>query len=300
MTEAKKIGNLLAVVSGFVSLGAALILGWNRLITLTDLGIAAGMYLPTAIGVTVGFHRLLAHRAFQTYRPIKYLLAILGSMAVQGPVVEWVSDHRKHHAYADREGDPHSPHVGYGGGWQGAFRGFWHAHIGWVLRTQGEAEPSIYSRDLLLDHGIVFIDRFVGVFIIFTFLLPFVLGIAFTGKLHGGLTALFWGGFVRVFLMHHSAFSVNSICHFFGARRFEVNDRSGNVLWLSLLSLGESWHHNHHAFPSSAFHGLRWWEFDLSGLFIRVLRSVGLAWNVVEVPVEIQAQREIATAHARW
>jgi stearoyl-CoA desaturase (delta-9 desaturase) len=282
--------NLFVVAAGILTLSTAVLLASKRMVTSTDLWILVGMYVPMALGVTVGYHRLLTHRAFQTYQPIKYLFAVLGSMAVQGPVLEWASEHRKHHMYSDREGDPHSPHVGHGRGWRGALRGLWHAHVGWVLHNQ-EAPPSIYSPDLLMDRGIVLIDRFVGVFVVLTFLIPFGLGLGFTGKIQGGLTALFWGGFVRVFLMHHFTFSVNSICHYVGTRRFDVMDRSGNVFWLSFISFGESWHNNHHAFPTSAFHGLRWWEFDVAGSVVRVMRALSIAWNVVEVPLEVQKRR---------
>src|SRR6476646_1954559 len=155
MTLTKRLGNLTAVVAGFVTFGAAVVLLWNRWVTTTDLLILAGMYVPTALGITAGYHRMLAHRAFETYRPVKYLLTILGTMALQGPVLEWVSDHRKHHAFADREGDPHSPHVPR----RSTLGGFWHSHVGWVFRTQGDADRSFYSRDLLEDRGIILIDR---------------------------------------------------------------------------------------------------------------------------------------------
>jgi len=292
MTRSKQLENLVAVAGGFGVLGMAMILLWHRMCAAENLMILGGMYVPTVLGVSVGYHRLLAHRAFETSRPIKYLFAILGSMAVQGPVLEWVSDHRKHHAYADREGDPHSPHVGYSGGWWGALRGLWHAHVGWVFRTQGEADREVYSRDLLQDPGIVLINRGVGVFVLLTFIIPFVLGYTLTATLYGGWTALFWGGFVRVFLLHHTSFSINSLCHYFGSRRFRIEDLSGNVLWLSLLSFGESWHHNHHAFPRSAFHGLRWWELDISGLVIRAMQWLGLVWDVVEIPRAVQQRKE--------
>jgi stearoyl-CoA desaturase (delta-9 desaturase) len=254
-----------------------------------DLLILTAMYIPTALGITAGYHRMLAHRAFETYRPVKYLLTVLGTMAVQGPVLEWVSDHRKHHAYADREGDPHSPYVGY----RGALRGFWHSHVGWVFRTQGEADPDFYSRDLLDDRGIVLIDKATGLFVLLSFAIPFAIGYS-TGSLRAGLMGLFWGGFARIALTHHFSFSVNSICHMFGSRPFKISDNSGNVFWLAVPTLGESWHHNHHAFPASAFHGLTWWQMDVSAWVIRLLRAVGLAWNVVEVSPEQQKRRAVS------
>jgi stearoyl-CoA desaturase (delta-9 desaturase) len=291
MTGKKRLANLIAVITGFAAFGASVVLLWNRWVTPRDLLILLGMYFPTALGITAGYHRLFAHRGFETYRPIKYLFAILGTMAVQGPVLEWVSDHRKHHAFADREGDPHSPYVPK----RSPLAGFWHSHVGWVFRTQGEADRRFYSRDLLEDSGIVWIDKATGPLILLSFLIPFAIGYA-TGSLRAGLMGLFWGGFVRVALMHHFSFSVNSICHMFGRRPFNITDNSGNVFWLAVPTLGESWHHNHHAFPASAFHGLEWWQLDVSALVIRLLRSLGLAWNVVEVSAEQQKRRAVAVS----
>jgi stearoyl-CoA desaturase (Delta-9 desaturase) len=198
-------------------------------------------------------------------------------MALQGSVIDWVADHRKHHAHSDRPGDPHSPHLD-----DGVLRSLWHAHVGWLFRNQGRAEHARYAPDLLEDRGMRAIDRLFVVFVGLSFAIPFAIG---------GLSGLLWGGFVRIFLFHHATFSINSVCHFFGRRRFGVDDRSGNVAWLAPFSLGESWHHNHHAFPRSAAHGLRWWELDLSGLLIRGLRRLGLAWNVVLISPERQRQR---------
>ena len=246
-----------------------------------------GVYLATAFGITIGFHRLLTHRAFETYRPIKYLFAILGSMAVQGPVIGWVADHRKHHAHTDEEGDPHSPHVGEGSG----LRGLYHAHVGWLFEENGLADAKRYAPDLLEDPGMRFISRHFLWWVMLGLAIPFGLGYAIGGTLTAALLALFWGGFVRVFFVHHITWSINSICHFFGSRRFETDDRSTNVAWLAVPSLGEAWHHNHHAFPRAAVQGMRWWEVDISGLTIRAMEKVGLAWNVVIISPERQQQR---------
>jgi len=294
----KRVGNLLAVLTGFVAFGVSVVLLWNRLVSWTDLAILSVMYLPAAFGVTVGYHRLFAHRAFETHRPIRLLFAVLGSMAVQGPLLEWVSDHRCHHAHADLEGDPHSPHVGHGGGVTGALKGLWHAHVGWVFRTQGQSDPARYAPDLLQDRGLVAIDRYAGVFVGLTLAIPFGLGYVLTGTTRGAWTALLWGGLVRTFFIHHAAFSVNSICHFFGVRRFDVPDCSRNVSWLALPTLGESWHNNHHAFQRSAAHGLRRWEMDPSAWLIGLLERLGLAWNVVRVPMAQQEPRLLATPRA--
>ncbi|MBA3305295.1 MAG: fatty acid desaturase [Thermoleophilaceae bacterium] len=295
MTRLERNANIAAVIVPFAAFLAALPLLWNSLVGWTDLAILVGVYLSTAFGITIGYHRLLTHRAFETYRPLKYLLAIFGSMAVQGPVIGWVADHRKHHAHTDEEGDPHSPHVGHGSG----LKGLYHAHMGWLFDTHGMAEARRYARDLREDPGMRFINRHFLVWVALGLAIPFALGLGITGELTGGLTALFWAGLVRIFFVHHITWSINSICHFVGQRRFDTDDRSTNVFWLALPSLGEAWHHNHHAFPRAATHGLRWWEIDISGLVIRALRRVGLAWNVVRITPERQQQRLAAPQQQR-
>jgi stearoyl-CoA desaturase (Delta-9 desaturase) len=288
MTRAHRNVNIGAVIVPFVAFVAAIPLLWNELVGWTDLAIFAVMYLLTAVGVTVGFHRMLTHRAFETYRPLKYVFAVLGSMAVQGDVIGWVSDHRKHHAYTDEEGDPHSPHVGHGEGWLAGLRGLFHAHMGWLFVHHSGAEAKRFAPDLLEDRGMRLIARAFIPLVALGLALPFGLGYLLTGELAGALTGLLWGGLIRVFLGHHVTWSINSICHFFGRRRFDTDDESTNVLWLALPSLGESWHHNHHAFPRSAVHGLRWWEIDVSGWVIRAMQRLGLAWNVVRITPERQ------------
>ncbi len=297
MSRAHKTANLVAVVLPFVGFVVAVVLLWNRLVSITDLVLLAVMYLITGLGVTVGYHRLFTHRSFETSRPIRYTLAALGSMALEGPVITWAADHRKHHAFADEEGDPHSPHVDHGDGLRGALRGLWHAHMGWLFISEGRAGARRYARDLLADRGIRFISRAFLPIVLIGLAIPFALGWALTASVAGGLTALVWAGLVRIFFMHHASWSINSVCHFFGRRRFDTDDHSRNVFWLALPSLGESWHHNHHAFPTSASHGLRWWELDLSGLLIRALERLGLAWNVVHVGPEQQAK---ALSPAAW
>ena len=287
MTRLQRNANIAAVIVPFVAVLAAIPLLWNELIGWTDVAIMVGIYLASAFGVTIGFHRLLTHRAFETYRPIKYLFAILGSMAVQGPVIGWVADHRKHHAHTDEEGDPHSPHVGEGSG----LRGLYHAHVGWLFEENGTADTKRYAPDLLEDAGMRFVSRHFLWWVLLGLAIPFGLGYAIGGTLTAALLALFWGGLVRVFFVHHITWSINSICHFFGSRRFQTDDRSTNVAWLAVPSLGEAWHHNHHAFPRAAVQGLRWWEIDISGLTIRALEKLGLAWNVITISPERQAQR---------
>jgi stearoyl-CoA desaturase (delta-9 desaturase) len=298
MNRLEKSVNLAAVVIPFAAVLAALVLLWNRLVSPADLAIMAPMYLLTALGVTVGFHRLLTHRAFATSKPLQYALAVLGSMAVEGPVIDWVADHRKHHAHTDVEGDPHSPHVGHGDGIRGVLSGLWHAHIGWLLLEQGRAERQRYAPDLCEDPGMRRISRSFPVLVGAGLAIPALAGYAVSGSLAGAATGLLWGGLVRIFFVHHVTWSINSVCHFTGSRRFDIEDHSTNVFWLALPTMGESWHHNHHAFPRSARHGLRWWEIDISGLVIGGLERLGLAWNVVRITPERQAQKAVASANA--
>jgi stearoyl-CoA desaturase (delta-9 desaturase) len=291
MSRAEKAANLVAVVLPFAATIAAAALFWNRLVSPADLAIAAAMFLLTATGITIGYHRLLTHRSFQTSKPLERAFAILGSMAVQGPVISWVADHRKHHAHTDEEGDPHSPHVGHDGGVRGVVAGLWHAHTGWLLSTQGRADWKRYARDLYEDPGMQRINRLFVPLVIAGLALPALAGYLVGGGLAGAATGLLWGGLVRIFFVHHITWSVNSVCHFLGTRRFDTDDRSTNVFWLALPSLGESWHHNHHAFPRSAVHGLRRWELDPSALIITAMEKVGLARKVVRISPERQAER---------
>jgi stearoyl-CoA desaturase (delta-9 desaturase) len=290
--QRQRIGNLIGVTVPFAGVIAALVLSWNRLIGVHDITVMAVMYIVSALGATLGFHRLLTHRSFETYRSVKYVLAVLGSLSVQGSVIRWVASHRKHHAHADHEGDPHSPHD-VRGGIAKSLRGLWHAHVGWLLSRGHHADARRYAKDMLEDRGMVAISRAFPLIVAAGLLVPAGLGYLFTGSVRGAVTGLVCGGLVRVFLFHHVAFSVNSVCHFFGVRRFETQDHSTNVFWLALPSMGEAWHNNHHAFPRSAKHGLRWWEVDPCGLVIGGMRRIGLAWNVVEIPPERQRQKEI-------
>jgi stearoyl-CoA desaturase (delta-9 desaturase) len=291
MTRVEKGANLGAVVVPFAATIAAIVLLWNSLVSPADLLIAAVMYLLTAAGITVGFHRLLTHRSFQTSKPLEYTFAILGTMAVQGPVISWVADHRKHHAHTDEEGDPHSPHVGHDGGVRGVLAGLWHAHSGWLMSTQGRADWKRYAPDLYEDRGMRTISRRFVLLILASLAIPALAGYILTGTLLGAFTGLLWGGLVRIFFVHHVTWSVNSVCHFLGSRRFDTDDHSTNVFWLALPSLGESWHHNHHAFPRSAVHGLKKWEPDPSAFIITVMEKMGLARNVVRISPERQAER---------
>lgn len=294
MGGAEKIANLFAVVLPFAATIAAVVLLWNQLVTVTDLVIMVVMYLVTAVGITVGYHRLLTHRSFATSKALEYTFAILGSMAVQGPPLAWVADHRKHHAHTDVEGDPHSPHVGHGEGVMSVWRGLWHAHTGWLFSEQGRADWRRYAPDLYEDRGMRIISRNFGLLVLLSLAIPAAAGGLITGTWAGAGTALLWGGFVRIFFVHHVTWSVNSVCHFLGSRRFDIDDHSTNVFWLAIPSLGESWHHNHHAFPRSAAHGLRRYEIDPSAMIISAMERVGLARKVVRISPERQAQKQSA------
>jgi stearoyl-CoA desaturase (delta-9 desaturase) len=277
-----------------VALGVAVWRSWEGLLHPSDVAVFAILYVLTGLGVTVGFHRLFTHRSFKTGPVVRGALGILGSAAIEGPVISWVADHRKHHAFADVPGDPHSPHVDHGVGLRGALRGLLHAHMGWLFRHDQRGARDRYAPDLLADPVVRFVDRWFPLWAIGGLAVAFGLGFAIGGSLTAGLTGLLWGGGVRLFVLHHVTYSINSVCHVFGRRRFATADESRNVFWLSLLSFGESWHNNHHAFPTSARHGLRRWEIDPAGLTISGLAACGLAWDVVGISPERQS-RKLAT-----
>jgi stearoyl-CoA desaturase (delta-9 desaturase) len=251
----------------------------------------------TGLGVTVGFHRLFTHRSFKARPAVRAVLAVLGSAAIEGPVISWVADHRKHHAFSDRPGDPHSPHVDHGVGWHGALRGLVHAHVGWLFRHDQRAARARYAPDLLADPVIRFVDRTFVVWAVAGLGAAFGLGAAIGGSVAAGLTAVLWGGAVRLFALHHMTYSINSICHVFGRRTFATTDESRNVFWLALPTFGEAWHNNHHAFPTSARHGLGRWQLDPSALVIRGLETCGMAWDVVQVSPDRQQRKAVPIAN---
>jgi len=281
---------LLTVVP-VLALGIAAWRSWEGLLTVRDLVVFGVLYVLTGLGVTVGYHRLFTHRSFKTGRVVRAVLAILGSAAIEGPVISWVADHRKHHAFSDVPGDPHSPHVEHGLGFRGALKGLAHAHLGWLFVHDQRGARDRYAPDLLADPVMRFVDRFFPVWAAGGLVAAFGLGYAIGGTVEAGLTGLLWGGGIRLLLLHHVTYSINSICHVFGRRRFATTDESRNVFWLSLLTFGESWHNNHHAFPTSARHGLRRWELDPSALVIRGLEVCGLAWDVVRIDPERQRHK---------
>jgi stearoyl-CoA desaturase (delta-9 desaturase) len=286
----------LVTVVPMLALSVAAWRAWEGLLRPGDLVVFAILYVLTGLGVTVGFHRLFTHRSFKARPAIRAILAVLGSAAIEGPLISWVADHRKHHAFSDRPGDPHSPHVDHGVGWLGALRGLLHAHVGWLFRHDQRGARARYAPDLLADPVIRFVDRTFVIWAIAGLGLAFGLGAAIGGSVAAGMTALLWGGAVRLFLLHHVTYSINSICHVFGRRGFATPDESRNVFWLALPSFGEAWHNNHHAFPTSARHGLGRWQLDPSAMVIRGLEACGLAWDVVRVSPERQRRKAVRIA----
>jgi len=243
---------------------------WARAVHWLDIALLVSLYSFVALGVTVGYHRMLTHRGFRPHPIVKVVLLVLGSMALEGPALQWAATHIKHHAQADREGDPHSP-----------VEGFFHAHMGWLFGADS-ADPHLYCRNLVNDPVVVFVSRTFVLWAVLSLVLPFMIG---------GWTGLLWGGLVRIFLTHHVTWSVNSVCHTFGRREFETNDQSRNEWVVGLLAFGEGWHNNHHAFPRSAFQGLHWWQFDLSGYVIRALERLGLVHDVYRISPDMIRRR---------
>lgn len=281
----------LITVVPILALGLVAWQAWGSALRLSDVIVFVVVYLATGLGITVGFHRHLTHRSFKAKPPVRTVLAVLGSAAVEGPVISWVADHRKHHRYSDCEGDPHSPHVGRTGGIRGALAGLAHAHVGWLFVHDQRGKRTRYAPDLLADPIIRFVDRTFLLWVAVGLAVPFGLGVAIGGSIAAGLTGLLWGGAVRMLVLHHVTYSINSLCHFFGRRRFETGDESRNLGWLALPSLGEAWHHNHHAFPTSARHGLRRLELDPSGWVIALLERAHLVSDVVRITPERQQRR---------
>jgi stearoyl-CoA desaturase (Delta-9 desaturase) len=265
----RKIVMLVVVVLPFLATLFAIWLLWQRAVNWSDIALLLTFNVLAGLGVTVGYHRMLTHRSFRPHPVVKFIFLVLGSMAVEGPALEWAATHIKHHAHSDREGDPHSP-----------VEGFWHAHMGWMF-NRSFADPNVYCRNLVKDPIVVFVSRTFILWVILSLAIPFAIG---------GWTGLLWGGLVRIFFTHHITWSVNSVCHTFGKREFETRDQSRNEWIVGLLGLGEGWHNNHHAFPRSAFHGLHWWQFDLSGYVIWTLERIGLVRDVYRVTPAMRAR----------
>lgn len=283
--------NFLAIVLPLAGAVAAALLLWGWGFSWTHLLVLVGMYLATGLGITIGYHRLFTHKSFQAAPAVQVVLGILGSMAVEGPLFRWVATHRCHHKHSDRTNDPHSPHL-HGEGWWGLLAGLWHAHCGWLFERD---QPRLYRYipDLLNQRSLRAINRGFPIWVVLGLLIPTVLGGLLTWSWSGLLMGFLWGGMARIFLVHHMTWSINSICHVWGTRPFHTPDESRNNFVFGILGMGEGWHNNHHAFPASARHGLRWWEIDVSYWLIRGMAAIGLAWDV-RVPDwrRLEAKRE--------
>lgn len=290
-----RVANLIAVLVPFAALVLAMVSLWGRGITWLDLGLMLGMYVATVLGITVGFHRLFTHRSFETTRAVKFVLGVLGSMAVQGRLFKWVALHRRHHQHSDDVDDPHSPHH-YGRGFWSVLRGMWHSHVGWIF----DADPpdlERYVRDLEQDNTLRGVDRWFFAWAALGLLIPAVIGAAVFRTWNGALWAFVWGGLVRMLLVHHVTWSINSVCHLWGGRPYESGDESRNNYLFGLVALGEGWHNTHHAFPTSSRHGLQWWQPDVSYWVIRSLAAVGLAWDLKLPTMEARQRKRMRLDH---
>jgi stearoyl-CoA desaturase (Delta-9 desaturase) len=295
VTWTKKVGTFLLIVVPLIGLAAAVVMLWGWGISWIHLVLLIGGYLLTGHGVTVGYHRLFTHKSFETGPIVKAVLGVLGSMSVEGSIVKWVATHRMHHQHSDREQDPHSPHH-EGEGIRGYLLGIWHSHMGWFFRAD---PPNLnkYVKDLTSDRLVMAISRLFPLWMLLGLALPGLIGWAVTGSLIGGLLGVLWGGLVRVLLVHHVTWSINSACHLWGSMPFETHDQSRNNVVFGILAMGEGWHSNHHAFPASARHGLAWWQFDSSYLVIKTLEFLGLARNVrLPSPERVAAKRVVRSS----
>jgi len=293
-SSASQIVTLLAVAVPPIGLLSAMGILWGVAFHPLDLVLLAVLYVVCAFGTTIGFHRYFTHRGFQARTPVKAALAILGCMTMQGPLTQWVTDHRKHHALSDQDGDPHSPHAGHGDGAAAALKGFVHAHVGWLFTLKGMERGREYGRDLYEDRLVRAIDRLYLLWVVLTLGLPFLVGYLVGGSWERGVEAMVWGGLLRIFLYQHATFSVNSICHLFGRRAYRSRDESRNNWLVALLVFGEGWHNNHHAFPSSARHGLDRFQLDVSWWVIRGMEKLGLVWDVKRPGSDQLARRRLA------
>jgi stearoyl-CoA desaturase (delta-9 desaturase) len=283
LTDGRKSGTEQALVVAFMilpllALAAAVPLAWGWGLSWLDIGLAGAFYVVSGLGVTVGFHRYFTHGSFKAKRPLRIALAVAGSIAFQGGVIGWVADHRRHHAFSDKDGDPHSPWL-FGSGPAAVVRGFWHSHMGWLL-GRDRTNARRFAPDLLADRDVVAVDRLFLVLAVASLGLPALIGGLATWSWWGALTALFWAGLVRVAVLHHVTWSINSICHMVGNRPFAARDRSANVWWLAVLSFGESWHNLHHADPTCARHGVKRGQVDISARVVWVFEKLGWAHSV--------------------
>ena len=290
---ALRLATIAAVVIPPLVVVATMVLAWGGWFSWVDLVLFGVMYVITGLGITVGYHRLYTHKSFEARGPVAAMFAIFGSMAAQGPVIWWAATHRRHHQYSDHEHDPHSPHAGREPGFKGAVKGFLHAHMGWLFADL-LADMNRYVPDLLADKTTVRINQLFPLWVALGFLIPAVIGGLVTMTWTGALLGFLWGGIVRLCALHHVTWSVNSVCHIWGQKEFASGDESRNNPIMGILALGEGWHNNHHAFPASARHGLKWWQFDASWIVIRTLALVGLAKKIRLPSAERMAARRVA------
>lgn len=256
----------------------AIPLAWGGWLTWVDVALVVAMWTTTALGITVGYHRYFTHGSFKAGRAVTIMLGVMGSMALEGSLDQWVADHRKHHKYSDDLGDPHSPWR-FGTSRRAVAKGLYYAHVGWLFDDEN-TPIAMYAPDIAANKDLRRLSRYFPVVVLTTLLLPALVGGLITWSWAGALTAFFWAGLVRVALVHHVTWSINSICHVFGTRPFVSRDRSSNVAWLAIPSFGESWHNLHHADPTSARHGVLRGQIDLSAEVIRGLERMGLARDV--------------------
>ncbi len=272
---------------GFI--GAIALAGYSGFTTL-DAILFVTMFVLTVIGIEVGYHRLLSHHAFETITPVRIFLAIFGCMALQGPVMYWVTSHRRHHVYSDEPQDPHSPYFEAEQS-VGLLKGFWHSHIGWMFDRENSC-PGRYGRDILKDSRLMTIDKYYFVWVFLGIMIPAILGGLLTWSFPGILHGFLWGGLARIFVLQQITYNINSFCHIVGNRPFVNKDKSTNNPWLSIPTFGASLHNNHHAFPSTAINGLEWWQIDPSAWVIRALEKLNLAWNLkIPTPEAIAAKK---------
>jgi stearoyl-CoA desaturase (Delta-9 desaturase) len=293
LSRPSKIINLLVTVIPLLGFVLAVVLLWNSLIDWRMLALLVSFYFLTGFGISLGYHRHLTHRAFKAKNWLHKSLTVMGALALEGDPIAWVANHRRHHTYADQEGDPHSPH-GHGSGVRATLRGLYHAHMGWLFISKNRGQPERFSRDLLEEPFMRMVSRKYAWFIVATLMLPALLGFIVMGfTWQGALGGLLWGGLVRIFLLHHVTYSINSLTHFWGKQPYKTKDQSRNLLWLALLSFGEGWHNNHHAFPTSARHGLRWWQIDFSAYLVKAMEKLGWIWDVVYPSQEKQISKSL-------
>jgi len=277
------------------AIGAAAAVYWavTHGVSAVSVTVFAVLYLLTTAGLTVGFHRLLTHRAFKPGPATKAALAILGMMAAQGPVLFWVASHRRHHAFSDTKDDCHSPCM-HGPGLKGRVKGLWHAHFGWMLKGQITNVP-MFAKDLLQDPVVTALNRYYPFWVLLGIAIPAAIGAIAPGGWPGAIEGVLWGGLFRIFFVHQITWGLNSLNHVFGYRRYAGDDNSRNIAWLALITMGEGWHNNHHAYPGSAKFGHKWWELDVGFALILTLRALSLCTDVQYPSAQVLARKEIAS-----